>query len=172
MNDDELTVDPPSEENTPTITPADRLASEILDAIEAIAGRIAVLQIPHSTTAPHVRGGRTVSNDAIISMIAAVEAEPRLQQLGTFDVDDARAMLQFNHAFDPVMDRLNLLTASLSFTMEAWKARVAFHLMRTYGIMKGIARDPGSAELGNHVENLRRDLGRTAHVGPSEASEV
>jgi hypothetical protein len=150
--DDEL-------ESTPTTTPSDSLAAEILDAIEAIAGRIPRLEMPHPMTAGSVRGGRTVPDEAILSMIAAVEDAPQLQTLGTFNVDNAREMLQFNHAFRPVIDRLNLLTASISFTMEARKAQIVFELLRTYEIMKGLARHP-SAGMIHHVETLRRDIGR------------
>src|SRR2546423_12478405 len=96
---------------TPTTTASDRLAEEILEAIEAIAARIPRLEAPHTMTAGSVRSGRTVSDDAIISMIGAVEREPQLQTLATFDVDYARETLQFNHAFRHVIDRLNFLTA-------------------------------------------------------------
>jgi len=148
------------EPHGPTTTASELLAAEIIAAIEAIAARIARLEGPHPLTAPRVRGARTISDDAVVSMIAIVEGEPQLQALGTFDQDNARAMLQFNHAFDRVMDRLNMLTASLSFTREAWKAEVVSQLLRTYDIMKGLARDP-AAGLMNHVETLRRDIGRT-----------
>ena len=148
------------EPHTPTTTASDLLAAEIIAAIEAIAARIARLEGPHPSTAPRVRGARTIPDAAIISMIAAVEREPQLQALGTFDGDNARAMLQFNHAFDHVLDRLNMLTASLSFTMEAWKAEVVSELLRTYDIMKGLARDPRAGMM-EHVATLRRDIGRT-----------
>src|SRR5690242_19197878 len=70
------------------------------------------------------------------------------------------AAAPFNHAFRHMVDRLNTLVASLSFTMELRKARVAFALMRTYVIMKSLARHPDSASMLAHVENVRRDLGR------------
>ena len=145
---------------SPTITSAALLAAEIFEAIEGIIARIGRLESAHPMTAPFVRGGRTVSDDAIISMIAAVQQEPVLAQLGTFDVDDARAMMQFNESFRHVLDRINALASSVSFTMEAWKARIVFDLFRTYDIMKGLARHPDHADLGAHVEILRREIGR------------
>ena len=147
-------------EPNPTVTASERLAAELMDIVEMIAGRIPGLEGPHPATAPHVRGGRTVPEAAVISMIAAVESEPRLQQLGTFDVDAAREMLQFNGAFRHLIDRLNALVASVSFTMESRKARIAFDLLRTYAIMKNLARHPDSASMLAHIENVRRDLGR------------
>ena len=144
---------------SPTVTASDRLANELLEAIDAIAARIPRLEMPHPKTTGSVRSGRTVPAEAILAMIAAVEDAPQLRTLGTFDVDEAREMMQFNFAFRPVIDRLNLLTASISFTMEARRAQVVFELLRTYDIMKGLARDP-NAGLTHHVETLRRDIGR------------
>ncbi len=147
-------------EHQPTVTASDLLAADIVQAIDDLAARIPRLQRPHSKTAPQVRGGRTVPDEAILSMIAGVEAEPALQQLGTFDTDSARALLQFSFAFGPVLDRLNGLAAALSFTMESWRAEVASDLLRTYTIMKGLSRDPKTGMI-HHVETLRRDLRRT-----------
>jgi hypothetical protein len=79
----------------------------------------------------------------------------------TFDVDEAREMLQFNDAFRRVVDRLDALTAGVSHTIESRKAKVVFAALRTYEIAKGLARDPDSAALVGHLENLRHDLGCT-----------
>lgn len=80
--------------------------------------------------------------------------------LETFDVDAARETLQFNDAFRHVVDRLNALVASISYTMELRKAKVAFDAMRTYHIAKGLARDPNGKELVPHLRDLKRDLAR------------
>jgi hypothetical protein len=152
---------------TPTITASDRLAGEIA---EAIAGRIPRLARPHPSTASRVGGARTVSREFIESMIAAVESQPELRAVNTFDVDEAREMLQFNDAFRHVVDRLEALTASVSHTIEWRKAKVVFAALRTYEIAKGLARDPDSAALAGHLENLRRDLGRTNGGGSSTVS--
>ena len=146
-------------EPNPTITASDQLATELLEAIEAIAGRIPGLESPHPMTQGSVRSGRTVSNEAIISMIGAVENLPELQALGIFNVDNALQMLQFNNAFRTVVHRLNALAGSISFTMEARKAQVVFELMRTYSILKTMGRDP-SAGMVHYLETLHREIGR------------
>ncbi len=145
---------------TPTVTKADIIAESVFELIEAIAARIPDLEAPHATTRPAVRSARTVSREAIMSMIAAVENQPMLQRLGTFDVDEARAMLQFNFALRTVLLRLQHLTASISFTMEAKKARVVAALLQTYDIAKGLARSPDGAPLTHVLEVMRRDLSR------------
>jgi len=149
-----------SRHSSPTITTAERLANEIADAIEAIAARIPQLEAPHPSTATSVRGARTVSREFIVSMIAAVEATPALQTVGTFDTEEARATLQFIDAFRPIADRLAALLASINYTMASRRAKVAAAAMTTYAVAKGLARDAESAPLAAHLETLRRDLGR------------
>jgi len=156
----ELQLVSPVAEPHATITASEALAAEVRQAIDALFQRIPRLEMPHPLTAPHVRGARTVSRQFIESMIAAVEQRPELQRLETFDLDEARETLQFNDAFRQIVDRLNTLVASINYTMEARKAKVAFDAMRTYAIAKGMARDPEGAELVPHLENLKRDLAR------------
>ncbi len=150
----------PLETPSPTVTAAERLANEIAEAIDTIAARIPQLEAPHPSTATGVRGARTVSREFIVSMIAAVEAMPELQSVGTFDTEEARATLQFIDAFRPVADRLAALMASVNYTMESRRAKVAAAAMTTYAVAKGLARDPGGASLVVHLDILRHDLGR------------
>ena len=145
---------------TPTVTNAERIADGVMALLAAIRERIPDLETPHPKTAPHVRGSRTVSREAVNTMIAAVEQRPELQALNTFDVDDARFMLQFNAAMTPVLEEVGRLQKSLSYTMEARKARVVASLLQTYEIAKALARTPEAAPLIPYIENLRRDLGR------------
>lgn len=121
-----------------------------------------------------MRAANSVSPDFIQSMIAAVEARPELQRVGTFDVDDAREMLQFNEAFRSVADCVSLLLSSIRHTMRLRKAKVVFAAMRTYAIARGLARDPRGAKLTAHLENLRRDLGRKTgrHRPPAPAPPI
>lgn len=160
MMDTQLRLLPPLDYPSPTVTAAEELAAEIGEAIDSLAARIPRLEAPHPSTATHVRGARTVSRGFLTSMIAAVEARPELQSLGTFDTDEARDTLQFRDAFRPIADRVAMLLASLNYTMAARQAKVAANAMRTYEIMKALARDAGGAPLVEHLEVLRRDLGR------------
>jgi hypothetical protein len=91
--DTNLPLSPPAESASPTVTTAERLATEVAEAIEAIAARIPEFDAPHPSTAKRVRGARTVSREFLASMIAAVEATPDLQTAGTFDPEEARATL-------------------------------------------------------------------------------
>lgn len=157
MDESDLVVD---DSPNPTVTSADLVAESVFELIEAIAARIPGLETPHMTTRPGVRSARTVSREAVLSMIAAVEDQRVLQALGTFDVNEARAMLQFNAALRPVLRRLQDLTDRLSFTMEAKKARVVVSLLQTYHVAKGLARTRDGAPLVHFLEVMRRDLSR------------
>lgn len=145
---------------TPTVTNADRMADAVLELLAAIRERIPELETPHPKTAGHVRGARTVSKEAIRSMIAAVEQRPELKALNTFDVDEAHATLQFNAAMRPVVDEIQGLLRSVTYTMESRKARVVAQLLQTYEIAKGLARSLDANWLVPHIEFVRRDLGR------------
>lgn len=158
--DTQLRAVTPLDTPSPTVTAAERLANEIAEAIDALAARIPQLEAPHPSTATRVRGARTVSREFIVSMIAAVEAMPELQSIGTFDAEEARAALQFIDAFRPIADRLAALLASVNYTMASRRAKVANAAMTTYAVAKGLARDPDGAPLVAHLETLRRDLGR------------
>ena len=142
------------------LTAAEQLAAELSDRMEALVKRIGGLQIPHPSTASRVRGARTVPRSFIRSMIAAMKEWPEIQDLGTFDPQEALGMLQFNDAFRIFANRMALLLARVRYTMEARKADVAARALNTYAIMKGLARDPQGKHLGPTVENLTRDLGR------------
>jgi hypothetical protein len=143
--DTQFRLVPPLESPSPTVTAAERLASEIAEAIDAIAARIPQLEAPHPSTATGVRGARTVSREFIVSMIAAVEAMPELQSVHTFDPEEARATLQFIDAFRPIADRLAALLASVNYTVASRRAKVASAAMTTYAVARGLARDPESA---------------------------
>src|SRR6185369_8874085 len=118
--DTQLRLLPPLDGPTPTITASDRLAAEIAEAIDAIAERIPRLERPHPSNASRVRGARTVSRELIESTMAMVESQPELRAVNTFDVDEAREMLQFNDAFRHVVDRIEALKATVSHTIE-WR---------------------------------------------------
>lgn len=142
------------------ITADQRLVLELVDEMEALMERINGIQAPHKPIARRVRGARTVPRLFLESMIAAVEAYPEVRDLGTFDPDEAMAMLHFKDAFGNFADHMEMLVTSVRYTMEARWADVAAKALSTLAIMKGMSRDPRAAHLGQTVELLTRELGR------------
>src|SRR5205085_10596815 len=77
-----------------------------------------------------------------------------------FDLEEARSALQFVEAFRPILDQLEWLAASLSYTMESRKQAVADAALRAYAITRGLGRDPDGSTAAAHAAILKRDLRR------------
>src|SRR5436190_9117047 len=107
-----MTITP---DDTPSPIPiaAEELAKVLADEMEAIVNRIGGVEWPHRMTAGRVRGARTVPRAFVTSMIVSVSQLPDIEQLGTFDMDEALAMLQFNDAFRIFGTRMEMLLTAI-----------------------------------------------------------
>jgi hypothetical protein len=148
---------PPS----PTTTHYQELATVLSTTLTAAMSQIPSFEESHPATAKFVRSHQGFPNDFIATVLAAVEADPQLQNVKKFDVVEARDTLQFLDAFRPVVDQAEALLAILRFTCASRKARVVADGLQLYEIAKGIARDPGSAAVASHAKNMKRDLKRS-----------
>ena len=167
----DITPDPATTP-TPTVTHYQQLADQFSKALDDIVAIIPKLQSTHVSTAKFVRGHLNVSIEFLFSAIAAVEQVTELQQVNKLDVVAARDTLQFIEAFRPVLDRVLAFGKSLQFTMAARKATLAADALQIYSISKGLARDPGSANVASFVANMKRDLGRRGPVKGSAAAKA
>ena len=145
---------------SPALNDAEQMAATIVSALDIIASRLN-LETPHPKTSRRVRGSRTVSPEFVSSLIAAVEALPRLQNIGIFDPEEARLVLQSRDALRIVAERVARLLASVNYTIEARWADIVHAGMGTYRLASAMAEDTSNAEVAAHVETLRRHLGRT-----------
>lgn len=152
---------PPPSVPTPTVTYYQQVAAQMSAALSNAAALIASLESPHTSTIGFVRSHSGVPANFIATAATAVVAAPVLQSVSKFDVDEARDVLQFLEAFRPVVDQIEALGVDVKFTMDSRKATVAADALQIYAIAKGVARDPSSAALLAHVNNMKRDLGRT-----------
>lgn len=143
-----------------TITAHQILAAKVLAMIEEAFAQIPNLVEPHELRAAFVISHRTVPPEFVATMRSIVEQEPELRAIDRFDPDKARDTQQFRDAFRPVYDRFAFLLRTLGFTMEWRHAEMAFAALQMYHIAKGLARDPGSANIEISLEPLRRDLHR------------
>ena len=148
-----------SEAPSPTVTRYEQLAAELAIAIDTAAASIPNIESPHPSTLDFVRSHQ-LSNEFIACVIAAVEATPELQNVNKFNVAEARDTLQFIDAFGPLASRILVLARRLKFTMRSRRAKISADALQTYEIAKGVARDPSSAQLTTHIEQMRRALGR------------
>jgi len=145
---------------SPTLTHYQQLADQFSKALDDIVAIIPKLESTHIATANFVRSHLNVPTEFLATAIAAVEQVPELQSVNKLDVAAARDTLQFIEAFRPVQDKVTAFASSLKFTMSSRKATLAADALQVYSIIKGLARDPGSAGIASFVANLKRDLGR------------
>jgi len=145
----------------PTTTHYQEVAAALLATITTAFSQIPSFEVSHPTTVKFVRSHQSFPNDFIATVLAAVAADPQLQNVNKFDVVEARDTLQFLEAFRPVIAQAEALLATLKFTCASRKARVIADGLQIYMIAKGISRDPGSAAVASYAENMKRDLKRS-----------
>jgi hypothetical protein len=156
---------------TPTVTHYEEVAKQLSAALNAAMGQIPAFEPKHDATAKFVQSHSGFPNDFIATVLAAVEADPQLQNVNKFDVTEARDTLQYLEAFRPVIDQLDALRANLKFTCNARKARVVADGLQIYEIAKGLGRDPGSASVASHAKNMKRDLKRPGPPRKAKAGD-
>jgi hypothetical protein len=146
---------------TSGLTQAERRAVVVRKILKEAAKRIPGLKAPHKPTARKLTGHRTVPKKFIQGIIFAADMSEQLRAISKFDVDGARAALEFQAAFRPVADQLALILASVNYTIDLHMAPVAAGALRTYTIAKAMARDGGrNSDLTQGLHALKRDLGR------------
>jgi hypothetical protein len=65
----------------------DELTTKVFAALDMIAALIPDLRKPHPETARKVRGGRTVSREAVASIVAMTESSPAVQEMNVLDLE-------------------------------------------------------------------------------------
>ncbi len=145
------------------------IAKQITDGLTALAKLIPTFVAKHDENKAFVRRFQAFSVESIRSMIAAIEANPELNSANKFDVQQARADLQFLDAFRTVVDQVEEFRTNVRFTYFARKARAVNPVLQTYAIGKGIGRDAASAGVAAHLENVKRDLRGPSTPGTKRA---
>ena len=135
------------------------LATSVVAAIDIIAAIIPDLRIPHPATAKKVRGARTVPREAVVSIVAMVEAWPRLLA-NMMDTARAREVLDFDHNFRVLDERIERLRRQVTYTAEARWAEVTQEALNAYDAAKRYAKNPRYADLAAHVAVIRGHLDR------------
>ena len=144
----------------PTITRYQQSAAEFMNALSALTDTLPKLEISHSTTEHFVRTHQNIPKKFVEAAIHAVARTPEIQGLNKLDVDAARDALQFIEAYKPIADNLVALAESLQFTIDSEWAHLGTRALQIYAIAKACARDASGAAVGQHVENMKRDLGK------------
>lgn len=153
---------PPVDTGIPAFTPTanTNLADELMALLEQFEAKIPHFEQKHPSTVPFVRAHRFVPAAFLGSTINAVEANPALKAVNKLDPTEGKEVLQFLEAFGAVRQKLQSLSNAVTFTMEIRRAALAASCLQVYTIAKGVVRDAGSADLVDHVEAMKEDLGR------------
>ncbi|HEX6100177.1 MAG TPA: hypothetical protein VF432_27940 [Thermoanaerobaculia bacterium] len=138
----------------------DELATKVVAALDVIAAIIPDLRKPHPATAKKVRGARTVSREAVASIIAMVEASPTLQSVHLLDIAKAHEVLQSKDDYRRLAERLEMLQTQVKYTLEERWAEVVHQAMRAYALAVDLAKDPRQTDLAAHIAIIRPHLGR------------
>lgn len=149
---------------TPTVTHYDQVAADFTRGLEELLSRVPHFVASHPSTKGFVRTQKTVSDDFIVSAIAAVEETPGMLALNQFDVTEARDTLQYSQAFRPIRDRLLAAARNFEFSIDRRRADVVQPALQAYVLVKGLARNPAGTLAAAHAGNLRRDLGRAGRA--------
>ena len=152
----ETTPLPPS----PTKTRYQQIADQFLRAFDSASALIPNLEAPHATTVNFVRGHANAPLKFLANLTSAVEQFPELSALGKLDTVAAHDHLQYIEAFRPLANTVRAFLKSLLFTLNAHQASLTADSLQVYDIAKGLARDPGSAQLATFLEMLKQDLSR------------
>jgi hypothetical protein len=147
---------PPAPVTNPYQEVADQIRSVFNDAVT----RIPHFEQKHRTLSKFVHAYSGYPNEFIVTVLAAVAADPELRQTNRFDVDEALDALRYNEAFGPLVDTVFRFGTNLKFSCDARKAKPVASGLQIYAIAKGLGRDLGGASSAAHVENMKRDLNR------------
>ena len=164
-----------TEAETNTLAPValNELSTKLVAALDMIAANIPDLRKPHPSTAKKVRGARTVSREAVVSIVAMVEASTTLQRLAVMDTERAHEVMQSRDDFHVLAERIEILRAQVNYTIEARWAEVVKQAMRAFRIACGLVRDPEEGELAAHLAAIRHHLGRrNAATGKKRKDEA
>jgi hypothetical protein len=156
---------------TPTLTHYEQVAANLSNAIDEWLALVPHFAASHPATKGFVRTQKSVSDDFLVSAIAAVEETPGMLGLNQFDVSRARDTLQYSQAFRPIRDKLFAAAENVGFSIDRRRADVVEPALLTYVIVKGLARNPDGTLAAAHASNLRRDLGRAGRTKKKTAPQ-
>ncbi len=159
--------------DTTAIAPVavEELTTKVVAALDVIAALIPDLRKPHPRTAKKVRGGRTIPREAVLSIVAMVEASEALQEMNLLNTERAHEILEFDDGFRILDEHLERLRAQVRYTVEARWAEIASDAMDAYHMAKHIAKEERHAGLAPHIATIRRHLGRTNGAKGKKKSE-
>src|SRR5258706_139205 len=160
------TKDPQS---SPTLM--EQSAAQFMAGLSALAKQVPGLVLRNPEAERIVRKYRAFSREAIPTAIAAVEANPELDGAKTFNLDRARAAVQYG-AYKPATNDTRNLAEDMQFSYDYVTAVTIEDALRIYAIAKAFGRVPASPKVAAHPNNIKRDLRRPAKSRKKKAAKA
>jgi len=151
-------------------TPLDESAAQFIAGLDALSKQVPGLVLRNPEAERIVRKFRSINREAIPAAIAAVEANPELDGAKTFNLERARAAVQYG-AYKPAINDTRNLAEDMQFSYDYITALALDEALQIYGIAKAFGRVPANAKVAAHANNIRRSLRRRATPRKKKAAK-
>src|SRR5213082_439641 len=106
----------PAATPTPTITHHDQLKMQFLAGFRELVKIVPNLMVPHPTTKAFVATHQNITEPFLKAAIVAVENDPALKVVPTFDPNDSRDTIQYKDSWREVVNEVSQFATNLGFT--------------------------------------------------------
>jgi hypothetical protein len=116
--------------------------------------------------------------DAFLQSLAvACDASPVLGVSAQLTANELREAIEYKRVYSSLADELELLAKGLRDTIAEHRSDIGQRALRAYEIAKRLARPDDRKALVPHLQNMKRDLGRSRSkvavvVGPVPATPI
>lgn len=149
----------------------------LVDVAGQLDGLVAQLESLIPDLTPHdvrqvkrVAAAAKFANDLLPPTITAVTVPPAPK--GLFNVEAARAALEYRDQLRPLALRLRALTKALEYSIHSKLSDSAEEALQTYGWAKRAERGPNGPALAPYVEEMRKAVRKAANRRPKPAEET
>jgi hypothetical protein len=148
-------VDP----ETPTLTEYQKVARDLMTALDAFANVIPKLEESEAVDAKQVRRNLNVPD---VFCYTAITAAEQLEELDGVQQHTGRGRnrLQYLEAFRPLDDKLDVVSRRLKHGLYASKSAVAGDALEIYRVAKAKNKSSRNPALAVHVKAMKRDLAK------------
>ncbi len=143
----------------PTPNEYERVAADLMAALDAFAGIIPKLEQAETIDAKHVLRNLNVPD---VFCSTAISAAEELDELGGVRqyTGPGRNRLQYIQALRPLNDKLEAVSRRVNHALRANKSAVAGDALEIYRVAKAKLKSKRSPALAAHVEAMKRDLAK------------
>jgi len=158
------------------ITPTPTQQSYAESAQERIAEIRAMRQVIPNLVIPESKGARkklasaaSVPPQFVELAAVAVVNNASLVRAGSQDLAQDADLKLYAEAYGPVADELEALASFINHSVTKAKNKVGSGALNTYALAKRLAKQPETADLIPHVDDMSKALGRRGRGGKAKS---